>query len=101
MSQVVGRDYSLTGEEGSRALARGLAEAEWYASPIPREQMRELLRRRNYPAVRDTIIWFGLLLWSCLRASLRTCLWACLWARLWTGLTLLLLSCSCLINLFS
>ena len=60
MSQTA-RDYSLTGVEGSRAIERGLAGAAWYTSPIPREQMRELLVRRNFPAIRDTVIWFALL----------------------------------------
>ena len=47
-----------------RALAvqKGLADAKWYASPIPREKMRELLERRDGPALRDTLLWFGLLL---------------------------------------
>jgi Na+-transporting NADH:ubiquinone oxidoreductase subunit F len=55
-------DYSLVGEQAALAVERGLADAQWYASPIPREKMRELLERRDGPAVRDTLIWFGLLL---------------------------------------
>jgi len=55
-------DYSLVGEQSKLAVERGLADAQWYASPIPKEQMRELLARRDGPAVRDTLIWFGLLL---------------------------------------
>ncbi|TLX72338.1 NADH:ubiquinone reductase (Na(+)-transporting) subunit F [Labilibacter sediminis] len=55
------RDYSLIGVEAQKALEMGLADAEWYQSPVPREQMRELLTRKNYPAIRDTIIWFGLI----------------------------------------
>jgi MocE subfamily Rieske [2Fe-2S] domain protein len=54
-------DYNLVGPNAARAVERGLADAKWYASPIPKEQMRELLERRNGPAVRDTIIWFALL----------------------------------------
>jgi MocE subfamily Rieske [2Fe-2S] domain protein len=54
-------DYSLTGEEAARAVERGLAEAEWYQTPVPREQLRQLLERRDGPAIRDTILWFGLL----------------------------------------
>src|ERR1700712_2752843 len=55
-------DYSLTGENANRAIERGLAEAEWYQSPVPRATMRKLLERRDGPAMRDTIIWFGLLI---------------------------------------
>lgn len=52
------RDYSLTGPENQRAQERGLASAEWYASPIPRAKMKELMKRKDGPAIRDTVIWF-------------------------------------------
>jgi fatty acid desaturase/NAD(P)H-flavin reductase/nitrite reductase/ring-hydroxylating ferredoxin subunit len=55
-------DYSLTGESAVRAIERGLAEAEWYQTPVPRTTMRRLLERRNGPAIRDTIVWLGLIL---------------------------------------
>jgi Na+-transporting NADH:ubiquinone oxidoreductase subunit F len=54
-------DYSLVGVTSEEAVRKGLAEAEWYQSPVPREIMRELLERRNGPAIRDTLLWFGLL----------------------------------------
>ncbi|HEX3628547.1 MAG TPA: NADH:ubiquinone reductase (Na(+)-transporting) subunit F [Verrucomicrobiae bacterium] len=57
-------DYSLVGKDSSLAIEKGLAEATWYASPVPREKMRELLQRRDWPAVRDTIIWFALIIGS-------------------------------------
>src|SRR6478672_11896723 len=55
------RDYSLTGTERLRAMEKGLASAQWYASPIPRKRLKELMQRRNGPAIRDTLIWFALL----------------------------------------
>jgi Na+-transporting NADH:ubiquinone oxidoreductase subunit F len=55
-------DYSLTGENAARAIERGMAEASWYQCPAPRATMRQLLERRDGPAVRDTIIWLGLIL---------------------------------------
>jgi len=55
-------DYDLVGEYATLAVERGLADAKWYASPIPKEQMRGLLERRDGPAVRDTLLWFALLL---------------------------------------
>ena len=70
-------DYSLVGEEAALAVERGLADAQWYASPIPKEKMRELLERRDGPAVRDTLIWFGLLLAFGLAGLL---LWGSGWA---------------------
>ncbi|MBI5008368.1 MAG: fatty acid desaturase, partial [Bacteroidia bacterium] len=58
------RDYSLTGVETQLAIKMGLADARWYHSPVPREEMRKLLVRKDGPAIRDTIIWFGLIIGS-------------------------------------
>lgn len=58
------RDYSLIGLESQRAVEMGLADAEWYKSPVPREKMSEIMVRKNGPGVRDTIIWFGLIFGS-------------------------------------
>ena len=55
------RDYRLAGPEGAAAAARGLVSADWYVSPIPRKRMKELMQRRNTPAIRDTVIWLVLL----------------------------------------
>lgn len=57
-------DYSLVGKDSALAIEKGLAEATWYASPVPREKMRELLQRRDWPAARDTVIWFALIIAS-------------------------------------
>jgi len=54
-------DYSLVGANAELAVERGLADADWYQSPVPREQMRALLERKDGPAIRDTLIWFGLM----------------------------------------
>ncbi len=55
------RDYSLTGPSAALAIERGLASAEWYHSDVPRKVMKELMQRRDGPAIRDTLIWLGLL----------------------------------------
>ncbi|GGG19058.1 fatty acid desaturase family protein [Paenibacillus abyssi] len=55
------RDYSLTGPRNKQAQELGIASAEWYASPIPRQRMKELMKRKDGPAIRDTIIWFAIL----------------------------------------
>ena len=57
-------EYSLVGKNTALAIEKGLAEATWYASPVPKEKMRELLQRRDWPAVRDTILWFALIIGS-------------------------------------
>ena len=51
------RDYSLTGPSSKHAIEIGLASAEWYHTDIPRKVMKELMQRRDGPAIRDTIIW--------------------------------------------
>jgi fatty acid desaturase len=56
------RDYSLLGNDGKLAVERGLSQVEWYRSPVERKRMKELMRRRNGPAIRDTLLWFGLLI---------------------------------------
>ncbi|MEO6609932.1 MAG: fatty acid desaturase family protein [Aestuariivirga sp.] len=71
------RDYSLTGAEGRRAVEIGLASAEWYHSDIPRKTMKELMQRSDGPAIRDTIIWIGLLI---LTAAGGIAFWGSWWA---------------------
>ena len=70
---LVRRDYSLVGDQAKLAVEHGLANAQWYASPIPRERLKALMKRSDGPAIRDTIIWFaafvvtggaGYLLWG-------------------------------------
>ncbi|MEO6829704.1 MAG: fatty acid desaturase, partial [Acidobacteriaceae bacterium] len=55
-------DYSLIGVNSTLAIEKGLAEADWYQCPIPRETLRALLERRDGPAIRDTILWFALII---------------------------------------
>lgn len=58
------RDYSLTGPENSRAVAVGLAGADWYRPPVDRDEMLSLMQRRNGPATRHTLLWLALLVAS-------------------------------------
>ncbi len=53
------RDYSLIGRDTRYAEEHGLAAAQWYQVPIPRKRLKELMQRRDSPAIRDTIIWFA------------------------------------------
>lgn len=55
------RDYSLTGADARRAVETGLAAAEWYHTEVPRAAMKELMKRSDGPAIRDTLIWFSAL----------------------------------------
>lgn len=56
------RDYSVVGPEAQRAVERGLAAAEWYHTEVPRALMKELMQRSDGPAIRDNLLWLGLLL---------------------------------------
>ncbi len=59
------RDYSLTGPERQRAIDAGMVSAQWYHSEVPRKVVKELMRRRNGPAMRDSALWMGLQILMC------------------------------------
>jgi MocE subfamily Rieske [2Fe-2S] domain protein len=66
MEKGIGRefrrsDYRLNGKDTVLAIEKGLAGAAWYASPVPRDKMRKLQERRDGPAIRDSLLWFALL----------------------------------------
>jgi fatty acid desaturase len=63
-SGVTRRDYSLTGRDAARAVETGLADADWYKTDVPRAEMKKLVKRSDGPAIRDTIVWLGLLVGS-------------------------------------
>jgi fatty acid desaturase len=57
-------NYSLVGPDTLVAVQQGLAKAQWYQSPVPRAKMKELMKRRDGPALRDTAIWLAVLIVS-------------------------------------
>jgi fatty acid desaturase len=71
------RDYSLLGRDAEDAMRRGLRSAEWYHTEIPRKAMKELMTRRDGPAIRDTVIWLGSMI---LLAGLAVWLWPSWWS---------------------
>ncbi|SON54957.1 Fatty acid desaturase [Hartmannibacter diazotrophicus] len=71
------RDYSLLGPDGARAVETGLSAAEWYHSDIPRLEMKGLMKRTDEPAIRDTLLLFGLMV---VFAGLGIVLWPSLWS---------------------
>ena len=56
------RNYDLLGPDGRRAVEVGLATAEWYHSEVPRAVMKELMKRSDGAAIRDTAIYYGLMI---------------------------------------
>ena len=55
-------DYSLVGKDTNKAIQAGLAEATWYSSPVSKTQIRDLLERRDAPALAGIALWFSLLI---------------------------------------
>jgi fatty acid desaturase len=56
-AQARGRDYSLIGREAQLAVEKGLASAQWYACPVPRKRLKELMQRSDSRALSDTALW--------------------------------------------
>jgi fatty acid desaturase len=71
------RDYSLLGEDGRRAVETGLAAAEWYHTDVPRKTMKELMQRSDGPAIRDTLLLYGLTIFF---AGIGIWLWPSPWS---------------------
>ena len=71
--------YKLNKENYILAAEKGLAAADWYTSPVPREEMRNLLKRNDRTAIKDTLLWFALLGTS---GYLGFYLWGSWWAIL-------------------
>lgn len=73
------RDYSLIGRDGELAVENGLAAAEWYHTDISRKDMKALMKREDGTAIRDTALWFGLMIVFGIGAM---ALWPSWWAAL-------------------
>lgn len=76
MSALMENRYVLSKENSERALAKGLADATWYTTPVPKAEIRQLLERRDGPAIRDTLLWFTLIF--------AAGYWACSWWGKWS-----------------
>ena len=62
MTAGKGRDYSLVGSSTKVAEAAGLAAAAWYHTALDRKEMKAIMKRSDSPALRDTAVWWGLML---------------------------------------
>ena len=70
-------DYGMLGRDAQLAVEKGLKSAEWYHTEVSRKDLKELMKRSNYPAIRDTIIWLGLMI-----AFAAGAVWT--WPSLWS-----------------
>lgn len=71
------RDYSPFGEDAKRAVESGLTVAEWYHTDVPRKVMKGLMARSDAPAIRDTLVLYGLMI---ALAGAGIALWPSLWS---------------------
>ena len=86
------RNYSLLGPDAQRAVAIGLATAEWYHTAIPRAAMKSLMQREDRTAFRDTIILYGAMI---VLAAAAIALWPSWWsAPFWLAYGVLYTSAS-------
>ena len=74
---MANRDYSMLGPDGQRAVDTGLAAAEWYHTDVPRKVMKDLMQRSDQPAIRDTIILYGIMI---VTAGIGAALWPSWWS---------------------
>jgi fatty acid desaturase len=52
----------VLGSQAAIAHEKGLVQAEWYTTPIDRKRLKELMKRKDWPGIRDTFLWFGSLI---------------------------------------
>ena len=71
------RDYGLLGEDGNRALQNGLANGQWYRTPVERKRMKQLMQRNDRAAIMNTSLWLGLIIASGIAGALT-------WGTWWT-----------------
>ena len=71
------RDYSLTGEAAEAAQAAGLANPTWYRPKVDAAAIRTLMEKSDRIALRDTVIWIGVMVVS---AGIAINLWPSWWS---------------------
>ena len=71
------KDYSLTGEAAQRAKAEGRANPTWYRTNVPPAQIRALMEKSDAIALRDTLLWLGIMV---VTAGIAVALWPSWWS---------------------
>jgi len=74
---VTPQDYRLLDGAGAKALEAGLVNGPWYRCQVARPTLKALMQRSDARALRDTALWFALIIGSGVLAfMLRDSLWA-------------------------
>ncbi len=71
------KDYSLTGQTGRLALENGTANPKWFRPDVDPMVIRDLMKKSDAIALRDTVIWLGGMLVS---ATIAIALWPTWWS---------------------
>ncbi len=71
------KDYSLLGETGAEAVSSGFANPSWYRPDVAPDQIRALMQKDDARAMRDTLLWMGLMV---LFAGIGIALWPSWWS---------------------
>ncbi|GGX59253.1 fatty acid desaturase [Tateyamaria omphalii] len=71
------KDYALTGGTGRDAVRQGLSNPSWFRPDVDRAAIRKLMQKSDGPALRDTIIWLGIM---ALCAIIGVMLWPSWWS---------------------
>ncbi|MCV0425200.1 MAG: fatty acid desaturase family protein [Roseibium sp.] len=71
------RDYSLNGEAARLAVRDGIANPTWYRPRIDPKEILKLREKSDAIALRDTLLWLGLMVLSC---GIAIWLWPSWWS---------------------
>ena len=71
------RDYTLHGETARLAVRDGIANPAWYRPKIDPKEILKLREKSDVIALRDTVIWLGLMVSSC---GIAIWLWPSWWS---------------------
>ena len=71
------KDYSLSGRAGQSAVEAGLANPNWYRPAVDPAAIRNLMKKSDAIALRDTLVWIGAMVLS---AGVAIMLWPSWWS---------------------
>jgi len=71
------KDYALIGETARMAVKKGLANPTWYRPKVDPGEIRRLREKSDAIALRDTVLWLGLMAVSC---GMAIWLWPSWWS---------------------
>ena len=70
-------DYQLSGDAGRVAVENGMANPKWFRPDVDPHDIRNLMQKSDEIAIRDTIIWLGMMI---VTAGCAVTLWPSVWS---------------------